>query len=459
MSVDVFLVEDDEAVRDSLKQGLEVAGWTVRAFQGMDEVLQALKRAEEPLVVVSDVRLVQGDGLQLQRAVRAHDAAIPVVLITGHGDIGMAVQAMRDGAHDFLEKPFSATKLATTVRRAVDQRKLMLENLALRRQIDQGHQWGLVGHSAAMGELRRLVSELGQSRVDVLLLGETGTGKEVVARAIHTASGSKDPFVAINCGALPESIFESEMFGHESGAFTGAARRRIGKIEHARNGTVFLDEIESTPPSLQAKLLRTLQERSIERLGSNEPIGVGCRFIAATKVDLHEAARRGAFREDLYFRLEVVTLRLPPLRSRADDIPLLFSHFVAQAAQRHGVEPPAWTQADMVQWQQRAWPGNVRELRNLAERWCLGLERLPAAARPSHASLNDRLAQIERTLIESALRDHDGNVLAAAEHLGIPRKTLYDKMYRHGIDSIAFRKSAKDVDPKGSASSDRPVAG
>jgi two-component system, NtrC family, C4-dicarboxylate transport response regulator DctD len=297
MSIDVFLVDDDDNVRDSLQQGLVVAGWKVRSFAGMDEMLRVLTRGEEPLVVVSDVRLTQGDGLQLQRAIRAYEPTLPVVLITGHGDIGMAVQAMRDGAHDFLEKPFSVTKLAATVRRAVEQRKLVLENLSLRRQLEQGkHQWGLVGHSAVMSELRRLVAEVGQSHVDVLILGETGTGKEVVARAIHTASGSKDPFVAINCGALPESIFESEMFGHESGAFTGAARRRIGKIEYARNGTIFLDEIESMPLSLQAKLLRTLQERSIERLGSNESIAVGCRFIAATKVDLHEAARRSTFR-------------------------------------------------------------------------------------------------------------------------------------------------------------------
>ncbi|MCB1998151.1 MAG: sigma-54-dependent Fis family transcriptional regulator, partial [Rhodoferax sp.] len=245
MTADIFLVDDDELVREGLQQVLELSGWSVRTFAEMSAVLSSLQRGEEPLVLISDVRLEKGDGLQLQRAVRAHDAGIPVVLITGHGDIDMAVQAMRDGAHDFLEKPFSAGKLVATTRRAMGQRKLVLENLALRQQIEQGNEWGLVGHSPEIRRVRRLISDIGQSRVDVLILGETGTGKEVAARALHAASGTQDPFVAINCSALPESVFESEMFGHESGAFTGASRRRVGKIEHARKGTVFLDEIES----------------------------------------------------------------------------------------------------------------------------------------------------------------------------------------------------------------------
>lgn len=439
MTADIFLVDDDELVREGLQQVLELSGWTVRAFAELSEVLASLQRGEEPLVLISDVRLEKGDGLHLQRAVRAHDPGIPVVLITGHGDIDMAVQAMRDGAHDFLEKPFSASKLVATTRRAMQQRKLVLENLALRRQLEQGHEWGLVGHSPEIRRVRQLITGIGQSRVDVLILGETGTGKEVAARALHAASGTKDPFVAINCSALPESVFESEMFGHESGAFTGASRRRVGKIEHARKGTVFLDEIESMPLNLQAKLLRAIQERSIERLGSNDSVDVGCRFIAATKVDLFQAARSGSFREDLYYRLEVVTLALPPLRHRVEDIPLLFGHFVTQAARRHGAEVPPWTPDDMLAWQQRDWPGNVRELRNLAERWCLGVELMPMQANRRRASLTETLRGVERTLIENALRDHTGNVQGAAEQLQIPRKTLYDKLYRYAIDAADYR--------------------
>ncbi len=443
MPADVFLVDDDEAVLDSLQQGLRLAGLTVRSFDNARALLQALDTGDEALSVVTDVRLGDIDGLQLMRQLRRLDAQLPVILITGHGDVQMAVQAMRDGAHDFIEKPFSPARLAATVRRAVEQRRLVLENRALRTQVDQGIAWGLVGHSAAAVEMRRLVAALGPARVDVLLLGETGTGKEVVARALHAASGRSGPFVAINCGALPEPVFESEMFGHESGAFTGAQRRRIGKIEHARAGTVFLDEIESMPLALQAKLLRTIQERCVERLGSNESIAVDCRFIAATKLDLLQAAEAGSFRADLYYRLEVATLRLPPLRERQDDVPLLFRHFVALAAQRHGIEPPPWGLPDLQAWQQRPWPGNVRELRNLAERWCLGLEPAQAEAAATLPTLSDTLARTERSCIEAALRDAGGQVQAAADRLGLPRKTLYDKLSRLGLDASQYRKPAR----------------
>jgi two-component system C4-dicarboxylate transport response regulator DctD len=440
MAHDVYLVDDDAAVRDSLQQALELDGRRVRSFATMESVIEALRFAQEPLCIVTDVRLGAGDGLQLLSAVRAHDPQLPVIVITGHGDVPMAVLAMREGAHDFIEKPFSPSRLIASTRRAIDQRRLVLENQALRQQLDQGGDWGLVGHSATMRELRRLVHAIGPSRVDVLIMGETGTGKELVARALHAASGCTGPFVAINCSALPESIFESEMFGHESGAFTGASRKRIGKIEFAENGTVFLDEIESMPLGLQAKLLRTIQERTIERLGSNEVIAVNCRFVAATKVDLIGAAKQGQFREDLYYRLEVATVRLPALRDRAEDIPLLFNHFLAVIAQRHGVEPRTWAPEDMIGWQQWPWPGNVRELRNVVERWCLGLE--PRAGLPGEAasSLADILARAERTLIEAALRNHQGNVQLAADALKLPRKTLYDKLARFHIDASALRK-------------------
>jgi two-component system C4-dicarboxylate transport response regulator DctD len=440
MSYDVYLVEDDASVRESLQQALELEGRRVRSFAAMEPVIEALRHAQEPLCIVTDVRLGAGDGLQLLSAVRAHDPQLPVIVITGHGDVPMAVQAMRDGAHDFIEKPFSPNRLIASTRRAIEQRQLVLENKRLRQQLDQVADWGLVGHSPPMCELRRLVQAIGPSQVDVLLMGETGTGKEVVARALHAASGCPGPFVAINCGALPETIFESEMFGHESGAFTGASRKRVGKIEYAENGTVFLDEIESMPLSLQAKLLRTIQERTVERLGSNEVITVNCRFIAATKLDLIDAAKRGQFREDLYYRLEVATLQLPRLRDRAEDIPLLFNHFLAVIAKRHGIEPLPWAPEDMIHWQQRPWPGNVRELRNHVERWYLGLGSSSAPPSEPASSLAEILARAERTLIETALRNHDGNVQHAADTLKLPRKTLYDKLARFHIDASSLRK-------------------
>jgi two-component system, NtrC family, C4-dicarboxylate transport response regulator DctD len=442
MAVDVFLVDDDEAVRDSLQQALELEGLRVKSFAAIEPVIAELRRAEEPLCVITDVRLGSGggDGLQLLTTLRKHDPRLPVILITGHGDVAMAVYAMREGAHDFIEKPFSPPRLMAATRRAMDQRRLVLENTALRQQLDQGAEWGIVGHSPVIRELCRLVQAMATSQVDVLIQGETGTGKEVVARALHTASGRRGPFVAINCGALPEQIFESEMFGHESGAFTGASRKRIGKIEHADNGTVFLDEIESMPLALQAKLLRTIQERSVERLGSNELVGVNCRFIAATKVDLLEASSRGLFREDLYYRLEVATLRLPSLRERADDIPLLFNHFLAAAAKRHQVEPLAMPPEVMATWRQRSWPGNVRELRNAVERWCLRLDQVPMVEEAT-ASLGEMVTRFERGLVESALRKSSGSVQLAADALGVPRKTLYDKLARLNIDISAVRTS------------------
>lgn len=440
MAYDVYLVDDDASVRDSLQQALELDGRKVRGFASMESVMEVLRHAQEPLCIVTDVRLGAGDGLQLLSAVRAYDPQLPVIVITGHGDVPMAVLAMREGAHDFIEKPFSPNRLVASARRAIVQRQLVLENKRLRQELDQGADWGLVGHSQPMRELRRLVQAIGPSRVDVLLMGETGTGKEVVARALHAASGCSGPFVAINCGALPETIFESEMFGHEIGAFTGANRKRVGKIEHAENGTVFLDEIESMPLALQAKLLRTIQERTVERLGSNAEISVDCRFIAATKVDLMDAAKRGQFREDLYYRLEVATLQLPSLRDRAEDIPLLFNHFLAVIAKRHSTEPPPWAPEDMIQWQLRRWPGNVRELRNHAERWCLGLDRSSAPLGEPASSLTEILARAERTLIETALRNHNGNVQLAADALKLPRKTLYDKLARFHIEASSLRK-------------------
>jgi two-component system C4-dicarboxylate transport response regulator DctD len=291
-----------------------------------------------------------------------------------------------------------------------------------------------------MQHIRQLVATLAPTGVDILLNGETGSGKEVVARAIHEASGRRGAFVAINCGALPETVFESELFGHEAGAFTGAGKRRIGRIEHANGGTLFLDEIESMPLNLQVKLLRVLQERSVERLGSNTAIPVDCRLVAASKSDLKAASAAGQFRADLYYRLNVVSIDLPPLRQRREDIPLLMAQFLQEAASRYQRPLAAWTPADLARWTAHDWPGNVRELKNVADRWALGLPDALAPVLESGAlALNAQVDAAERQIIAAALRRCDGNVAQAAELLQTPKKTLYDKLTRHALIAEQFR--------------------
>ncbi|WP_019700140.1 sigma-54-dependent transcriptional regulator [Paracidovorax oryzae] len=429
----VYLIEDDAMVRRAYGQALELAHIPVRVFPQGQAALDAFGQ-DPPAVVVTDIRMPGLDGMELLRLLRHRDADLPVVLVTGHGDVAMAVEAMRDGAYDFIEKPFSSERLLLTVRRALERRTLSDELQRLRARGGADALAGLVGQSAGMAEVRRLVSALAPLDVDVLLHGETGAGKEVVARALHAASGRTGPFVAINCGALPEAIIESELFGHEPGAFTGATRRRIGKIEYANGGTLLLDEIESMPPSLQLRLLRVLQEREIERLGSNQPVPVTARFVAAAKADLKQLAERGQFRADLYYRLHVVAIDIPPLRDRPQDIPLLMAHFLAQAALRHGRPVPAWSDRDLAGWLAHGWPGNVRELRNAAERLCLGLPVQPLdAGGESAPSLAARVEAFERKLLRDTLALTQGNVARAAELLHMPRKTVYDKLQRHGL--------------------------
>jgi len=297
----------------------------------------------------------------------------------------------------------------------------------------------LVGRSPALERVRALIRRIGPTTADVLINGQTGAGKEVVARQLHAASGRSGPFVAINCGALPESVFESEIFGHEAGAFTSAQKRRIGKLEYAHGGTVFLDEIETMPLNLQVKLLRVLQERRLERLGGNDPIAVDCRIIAASKGDLLKMSAAGSFRADLYYRIGVVSIDLPRLAERRDDIPLLLTHFVQRAALHYQLPLPRWTEMQMAQWQALDWPGNVRELRNFADRLVLGVadpEIVPVAeSEACGQSLSQRMDAYERMLISQALSSCGGNVTAAAEALGVPKKTLYDKLKKHRLGS------------------------
>ncbi|HAT33684.1 MAG TPA: Fis family transcriptional regulator [Janthinobacterium sp.] len=439
----VLFVEDDAVVRKGAQQALELAGLCVIACATAEEALTRLT-PEFPGIVLSDVKLPGMDGLKLLEIAIARDAQLPVILVTGHGGVAMAVGAMRQGAYDFIEKPFTADLLVEVCRRALDKRRLVLENMQLRRQLEQreGIEARIVGRSGAMAKVRQTILNLAPKSADVIILGETGTGKELVARCLHDFSERRErPFVAINCGALPEAIFESELFGHEEGAFTGAQRQRIGKIEYANGGTLFLDEIESMPLALQVKLLRVLQERQVERLGSNKLISVNFRVIAAAKEDLMLLAEQGKFRADLYYRLNVASLTLPALRSRREDIPLLFEFFVLQAAKRYG-QPAALVSGELLHaLMAQRWSGNVRELHNIADRFVLGLldDTLAPSGLRREASLAEQVDAFERAIIEDGLRRHGGNVGAAAESLNIPKKTLYDKLKRFDISSEQFR--------------------
>ena len=434
----IYLIDDDDSVRLGCEQALQLADLTVRTFKDAESAVASLEE-DPPAVVVSDVQLPNMSGLQLLEELKKRDRDLPVVLITGHGDVIMAVQAMRANAYDFIEKPFHSQRLIDVVRRALEKRALIHEIRMLNEQLGKKGEVTLLGRSEGMLKVKRAIAALAPTDVDVLILGETGSGKDVVARAIHEKSGRSGPFVALNCGALPETIFESEMFGHERGSFTGADRQRIGKIEHANGGTLFLDEIESMPQQLQVKLLRVLQERCIERLGSNTVLPVDCRIVAATKVDLKKLSDQGDFRADLYYRLNVVSIELPPLKERPGDIAPLMAFFLSQAAERFKRPVPEWSEHDLLRWHQYDWPGNVRELKAVAERFCLNVNDGLEPAQSTTASLTARMEIFERGLIRDALRSAKGSVADAAELLHTPKKTLYDKLTRHNLNPDHFR--------------------
>ena len=437
--IHVILVEDDRTVREGSVQALELADFAVQGYDSA-EPAHAQLRPHCPAVLVSDVKLPGMSGLDLLAAAHAIDPELPVILVTGHGDISMAVQAMHDGAYDFIEKPYSSEQLADVVRRAADKRRLQLEVRSLRQRLahSEGIEAYLLGNAPAMQALRQVILSVASQPADVLIYGETGTGKELVARCLHQFSErAKHHYVPVNCGAIPETIFESELFGHEPGAFTGAAKRQIGKIEHASQGTLFLDEIESLPLAMQVKLLRVLQERYIQRLGSNTPVPLDVRVIAASKEDLKDYSDQGKFRSDLYYRLNLIVLHIPPLRERREDIPLLFEHFMLDAAARYKRPCPVVPAAQMQQLMAQDWPGNVRELRNAADRFVLGLSACADAGPP--ASLADQVSGFERMLIEQALRAAGGNVAEACTALSLPKQTMYTKMQKYGLGAEDYR--------------------
>ena len=431
----VIVVDDEASIRTAVEQWLSLSGFSVQLFAHAEACLAHLPQ-HFPGVIISDVRMPGMDGLQLLERLQADDPDLPVILLTGHGDVPMAVEAMRSGAYDFLEKPFTPQHLLGSLRRALEKRQLVLENRRLHEQADLKSrlEGTLLGMSQGLQQLRRQVLELASLPVNVLIRGETGSGKERVARCLHDfGPRAGKPFVALNCAAIPESLFEAELFGHESGAFTGAQGKRIGKLEYANGGTVFLDEIESMPLAQQAKLLRVIQEQKLERLGANQSISVDLRVIAATKPDLLEEARAGRFREDLAYRLNVAELRLAPLRERREDIPLLFEHFARAAGEKLGRAAPLLSGVQLAQLLSHDWPGNVRELANAAERHALGLSSPNIEATPAGQSLGEQMEAFEAQCLRAALRQHGGEIKSVMEALQLPRRTLNEKMQRHGL--------------------------
>lgn len=444
----IIFIDDEEDIRIANQQTLELANFNVQTYSSAKVALETL--SEQFMgVIICDICMPDLDGKDFLKQALELDQDLVIILITGHGDISLAVECMRLGAYDFIEKPFAAERLVESAQRALDKRQLILDNRALREELALQNQLGprIIGHTASMKSLRKMVSTLAKTDADVLVLGETGTGKELIARSLHEQSDrSQQNFVAVNCGAIPEALIESELFGHEKGAFTNAETQRIGKFEYAEGGTLFLDEIESMPLSAQVRLLRVLQERSIERVGSNETIPLNIRIISASKVDLSDVENRQTFRQDLYYRLNVVTIEIPPLRERREDIPSLFQHFLLIAASRYGKEPPSIPDNANQALMSFNWPGNVRELRNVAERHVLlgdncglQIDNNKGLTLCGPMSLSQHTDAFEKAMIEEALIKSGGVLKVAMEILDIPRKTLYDKMQRHGLNKQVYK--------------------
>ena len=440
----ICVIDDHQDIRNALVEMLHLADYAAVAYASAEDALKTLDRSWQG-IVICDIRMPKMDGFELLAALQKLDSDLPVILITGHGDVQMALSAIRSGAYDFIEKPFRREHLLEVVKRGLDKRQLVSENRQLKDTIAAQYKESIIGHSTAINDLKEKITRLAKADVNTLICGETGTGKELAARRLHEQSGrNRGPFVAINCAALPESMMEAELFGYEAGAFTDAKKARIGKFEYAHKGTIFLDEVESIPLSLAVKVLRVLQERQIERLGSNQSIDIDIRVIAATKSDLKQLSEQGAFREDLYYRLNVVELHLPPLRQRDQDIVLLFRYFVSQASDRFNIAAPDLSLHVIDTLMQHDWPGNVRELINVAERFVLTdtlIDQRTLAnwqSDSSQSSLPNRLERYEKRLIEEALSQAQGSIKRTYQGLGIARKTLYDKLAKYGLDRHRF---------------------
>jgi len=452
----ILVIDDEAAIRDSLRMTLEYEGYEfVGAATGQEGL--ALAEREAPDLVLLDVKMPGMDGLEVLERLRHTNDALPVVVISGHGTISTAVEATKKGAFDFIEKPFASERVLTTLRNALDTRHLRDENRTLKKAVEVRHQ--MIGESRALEQVTAAVSRAAPTNATVLISGESGVGKELVARTIHRNSQrSRERFVQVNCAAIPEELIESELFGHEKGSFTGATEKQVGKFEQADRGTIFLDEVGDMSPKTQAKVLRVLQEGEVERLGSARTIKVDVRVIAATNKNLEEEIEKGTFREDLYFRLAVIPIHVPPLRERPEDIPLLVRHYVEFFSRENNTRPKRITQAALDALQRYRWKGNIRELRNTVERMIImtggetiDLPDLPESVRSPTAAglastklptdsegaklgtLREFKENAERAFLVGKLRENGWNISKTAEVIGTPRSNLYKKLEQYQI--------------------------
>ena len=448
MKPTILIIDDDTSLRRVLEYNLQEAGYSVAAAASGEEGLRLFAEVQ-PFLVISDMKMPGMDGMQVLKSVKERSPETPVIMITAFGSVDMAVEAMKAGAYDYITKPFNRDELRLTVAKALQFSSLFQENRQLKSQLaDRADFSAIIGSSAAMEKLFQVVAKVADTEASVLITGESGTGKELVARSIHSRSSRKSgPFVAINCAAIPHDLLESELFGHMKGAFTGAVRDKTGKFSLADGGTLFLDEVGDLPPLLQPKLLRALQERVIEPVGGTKEHKLDVRVVAATNLDMEKAISDGAFREDLYYRLAVIPLHLPPLRQRRDDIPLLLRHFCG----RHGAETVQFDKAALAVLVSYPWPGNVRELENLVERLLImrNGDTITAEDLPEKVLHNQRLVsagtvvnlppegypleQLEREVVVQALERNNWNQTAAARFLRIPRHTLIYRMEKYAI--------------------------
>jgi DNA-binding NtrC family response regulator len=452
---DILLVEDKESLRRVLRLTLEHAGYSVTEAADAREAVDEIGRVPHK-IVLTDLRMPNGSGLDVLRAARGADSEAPVIVMTAYGSIDEAVQAMKDGAQDFLQKPVDSNHLLLLVERALEQSRLRTENILLREEWSKRYGFPrIIGESEAIKRVVAETQRVATTEATVLLLGESGTGKELFARAVHHLSNRRDkPFVAINCAAIPETLIENELFGHERGAFTGAGERRLGKFELASGGTVFLDEIGELPLAVQGKLLRVIEEKSVDRIGGRGPVPVDVRVVAATNKDLRGAVDQGEFRGDLYFRLAVFPIEIPPLRERGDDVVLLGRHFAAQLGKELRGREATLSDASVAAFRTHRWPGNIRELENSIERACILADDISLEPRDlGFSSVEGRdpgsfgfdtsgtlgeaaeraVKLVERRKIADALTEYDGNKTRAAEALGVSYKTLLTKIKDYSL--------------------------
>jgi len=446
----ILVIDDEAEIRRSVRMILEYEGYELIEASSGPEGL-AMAEREAPDLVFLDIKMPGMDGLDALQRIKASNETLPIVIISGHGTVSTAVEATKAGAFDFIEKPLASERVLVTIRNALDQTRLRDENKSLKRAVEVRHQ--MIGESQPLRQVWDAIKRAAPTNATVLLLGESGSGKELVARSIHRNSlRSRDRFVQVNCAAIPEELIESELFGHEKGSFTGATEKQIGKFEQADHGTIFLDEVGDMSAKTQAKVLRVLQEGEVERLGSARTIKVDVRVIAATNKDLEAEIEKGTFREDLYFRLSVIPIRVPPLRDRPEDIPALVRHFAELFSRDNNRRPQRFTPASLEHMQKARWKGNVRELRNTVERLIImtpgdaidvddlrDIVRLESKAGPADnekerpGTLREFKESAERTFLVGKLRENNWNISKTAEVIGTPRSNLYKKLEQYGI--------------------------